>query len=306
MYIPEEIEGAIDNLRHQPIDSKVRVVHRFKHDGSPCSVGKDAALSVTKQVDHYSWYCFRCHQFGRLFGGDSSPKSAAAIYRDIPPEEVRGNYNWIIPANVDHISASAKVPQTVWDDFLRRARFAASDIYNNLFFWHGESGRIIMPVQLPSKNFTENCGEVHGYVARCPRKLTKEERFKYHRPKYIVRRNPEHGRLFYLNDSSLYYPDRYVIVEDIYSAMRVNRAVHCKTIALITTSICDDLVVRLPKDAKISVWLDHDARMIALEHIRRLSLFGFNVRQVETEKDPKAYNNAEIMKYLKDAWKQKN
>lgn len=143
------------------------------------------------------------------------------------------------------------------------------------------------------------------------------------KPKYIERQVDE-AVIFVSDRSTILDPEQVgshghdlVITEDVLSAIRVGRIV--PTYALLGTSVGDAKVGGLldivrkqhaplvgtgheENGVRIGIWLDADkaGRIAARRLARRLTLQGYSVSNIKTEKDPKRYSNREIKEILSD------
>ncbi|QPC44951.1 toprim domain-containing protein [Kaustia mangrovi] len=95
-----------------------------------------------------------------------------------------------------------------------------------------------------------------------------------------------------------------VFTEDILSAVRVGRLVR-RSVSLLGTSASDAQLSRALRDIPpqagwIGLWLDGDApgRRAASRLARTLTLMGYEVQNIYTESDPRAYSNREIRRIL--------
>lgn len=143
------------------------------------------------------------------------------------------------------------------------------------------------------------------------------------KPKYIERQVDD-AVIFVSDPETILEPEQagmhgqdIVVTEDVLSAIRVGRIV--PALALLGTSVGDAKVAGLLAEAKrykpvnqrhgneedvlrIGVWLDSDkaGRIAARRLARRLTLQGYSVSNIKTEKDPKRYSNREIKEILND------
>ncbi len=114
--------------------------------------------------------------------------------------------------------------------------------------------------------------------------------------KYIKRKNPANKKRLIFR--VMLGAATCIIVEDIISAIIVNKATSFDTIAILNNSIGDDIIVTLKQYSKIIVWLDYDVRISAIKQTKRLNTLGFNVTCKITRRDPKQYDQQEIKETL--------
>ena len=88
-----------------------------------------------------------------------------------------------------------------------------------------------------------------------------------------------------------------IVVEDCLSAIRVNDATGVTTLALLTTSIDNDLM-RWFRGRHIYLWLDADALAKSIKYVQRMRALSIAAHHLHTPKDPKAYNSL----FLTDLW----
>jgi Zn ribbon nucleic-acid-binding protein len=86
-----------------------------------------------------------------------------------------------------------------------------------------------------------------------------------------------------------------VFVEDIISAIKVSR--HTECLCLFGSHITIDMVP-LGRQPYV-IWLDADKAQESAKYAKRLRVMGMQAHSLVTEKDPKEYNDNEIVNYLK-------
>tara|TARA_R110002012_G_scaffold154933_2_gene315662 strand:+ start:1727 stop:2518 length:792 start_codon:yes stop_codon:yes gene_type:complete len=122
-------------------------------------------------------------------------------------------------------------------------------------------------------------------------------------PKYILHGNAEHFTLQGKTpEYTLQGKEPCVVVEDIISAIKVNRAGFSVT-AILGTSIGATLGAVLSEHPLLICWTDGDkAGDDAYVKLRKSQrLYETAIRRVRTELDPKHYSKAEIRRYIDEA-----
>ncbi len=115
--------------------------------------------------------------------------------------------------------------------------------------------------------------------------------------KYTTHKNPANKQrlMFHINPEN---SSTCVVVEDIVSAIVVNKATGFAAIAVLTNSIGDDIIVTLRQYSSVIVWLDYDIRVSAIKQTKRLKALGLNVTCKTTLLDPKNHTQQEIKEIL--------
>lgn len=92
--------------------------------------------------------------------------------------------------------------------------------------------------------------------------------------------------------------ERIVLVEDIFSAIRVGRVT--AAVPLFGSVIPKPWMMLLAKlTSKVTVWLDSDKYQEAIKQARALRLLGPDVTVLNSPKDPKEYSTQDIINWLK-------
>jgi hypothetical protein len=109
-------------------------------------------------------------------------------------------------------------------------------------------------------------------------------------PKWLTRTKKGKRRFFMAPGKE----DIVVLVEDPISAMKVTHATGFTSIALLTTSVSDDLM-RWLRGKTVYLWLDGNMLAHAVKTVGRMRDFGLNTKRIYTTKDPKDYNTLFIL-----------
>lgn len=116
------------------------------------------------------------------------------------------------------------------------------------------------------------------------------------RPKYLNVRTKRDDVVMFINKDT----DKVVVVEDIISCIVVARS-GVSAVALLGSYIKIDFMKQVLTDTIkcVKVWLDSDKRKEACKYSKQLSALGFSASPVVLPtKDPKLYNEKEILKYV--------
>jgi hypothetical protein len=89
-----------------------------------------------------------------------------------------------------------------------------------------------------------------------------------------------------------------VLVEDAVSAIKVASSTGFTAIALLTTSVSNDLM-RWLRDKRIFLWLDSDMLAHSVKTVTRMRSLGLDAKHIHTTKDPKEYNSLFITDTLR-------
>lgn len=153
------------------------------------------------------------------------------------------------------------------------------------FGWSAKQHRVVLPV------YDEHTGELGAVQCR-----SIDPKLK---PKYLNKEGGTKSPMFW---SKIHHTDVLVITEDILSAVRVGELYY--SVCTLGTSINTVKASRIvSKDYnKVLIWYDGDdaGRNGAKKGRRELLLQGADCSVIETELDPKEYDNDEIEKILSD------
>jgi hypothetical protein len=160
--------------------------------------------------------------------------------------------------------------------------------------WSKTWQRVIIPLyeytfagELPTRKLV-------GWVGRDPT-WTKTHAAPDH-PKWLTRAQRGARRYFMAPGDDPKGP--VVLVEDAISAIKVWKATDYTSIALLTTSVSNELMRKL-RDRKIYLWLDPDQLANSVKIVCRMQELGLDAHNVHTTKDPKDYNELAIRVHLR-------
>lgn len=282
--IPDEVaETLFLKMRN---NEQVRIEHRYRDDGSRCSIGKDPCLTITKTPDGLKYFCHRCDEGGFYVIKTLSPDATVAAWKRLqepPPSKDESVDDVILPSDCvpvvkDGKWNSMKVPNKaihwMWESGFQIPTEVTWECY-----WSDSEKRVLFPIR--SKDRLE------GYVGRD----VSGEMSKY---RTIKRKDID--RLYYTAQGD---DEHVVFTEDIMSARKVNAATGYTAVALLTTHVTLKTLVPFKK-YNIFLWLDGDMLSKSTQLVSRMNQFGMRIRSIRTILDPKKYNDIEIRRILND------
>ena len=176
---------------------------------------------------------------------------------------VRGSGFLTLPSDVTTI---IPLPCQQW---LKKYSLTNDEVHSLNICWSERDGMLLFP--------QEDDRTLLGYMGR---------RFKGEGSKYIIRGSKTAFKRVYGSG------DKIVYTEDLISAVKVSRV--CAARPLFGTSLS-----RLDEgyDRHI-LWLDKDKQSSSVVQCRHWKQYGYNIRPVITNDDPKCYNEQQIKGYL--------
>jgi hypothetical protein len=304
---PPEVVAACDPS--MPLNMTKRLTHLMKDDGTPCSAYKGAALTLRRTPAGWDFMCFRCDCFGRVPLDKSSPKETKKILETVKesrsmlskPDELQLPMDSVPLQKADANSAKNWMAQYGLNEL---------DWKSNYIKWSANFARIIFPIY----EYEENAGHLYksliGWTGRDPYIRTKEERVMQCCPKYLTKKDPNAKRIYFQArffphnswkehdiGTKLHKNDILIVVEDIISAIKVNKATGIATVALLNTSVSHGMLNELGYK-KILFWLDDDAFNVAVRTTARFNSLGYRCKVLRTIQDPKIYAEMRLRLYL--------
>ncbi|MHA2063941.1 MAG: hypothetical protein ACXABY_06105 [Candidatus Thorarchaeota archaeon] len=161
--------------------------------------------------------------------------------------------------------------------------------------WSNVYSRVIVPIYEYGEYGNKVSRKLIGWIGRDVRKMTKTERTAGGHAKYLTRKSSEYKRIFF---HAPYNSNVYVVVEDVLSAIKISQAAKVNVIALLTTYIPTDMLLRLRKH-RIILWLDNDQLDNMVKSSTKANNVGVRCAYIHTSKDPKRYNGALIRSKIK-------
>lgn len=242
----------------------------------------DKSLMVSNETKGYRAYCFRCGPAGFVAHGDFSIEQLKRRQAELAMSQERTVK--LPPDFTTDIPAS----EAIW---LYKAGISPAVSKHYGFGYSPFLRRVILPIYKD--------GVLDGYTARS----TINER-----PKYIEKVASPASSVFVSDPNlALPWPDNGVLVsvpdvcicEDILSSVRVGRYVRT-CISILGTTVAPAQLTKLHTTDEVAIWLDPDkaGNKGAKAIYRALSLQGYRVKVIRSDKDPKYYSNREIRRFL--------
>ena len=239
---------------------------RVEHD---CGEGR--VLLVSNKDEGYSAWCFRCNDSGFIPHPAPSLSERLAALERARNAEVRASSSVALPDPAVLDPQSWPVQARVW---LYKAGFSNDDIERHGFYYHPDTGRVVLPVRINGELVYWQARSVDG-----------------RQPKYI---NP------LVDKSKLYAPfgtgPAIALTEDILSAARVGRVTTAWS--LLGTTMTSGVLAQLLLDGRpVLIMLDPDSagHKASARIAKQLTLLGVQHSVVSTPKDPKYLTKQELI-----------
>ncbi len=289
-----------------------KLMHEYRLDGRECSMGKDPALSVQRTKDGWIYYCHRCGEQGFIADKDKSPKEVDSMIKRLQeqkpskvlaavtlPHDFTPLCKDYESQNMDYRESPIPLKAYHW---LWQYNIREEDIDHFNIGWSQGYNRVIIPVYeyaiTWNMNHEENIAhKLIGWVGRELDCQTKEERRAKKIAKYLTRKQKKGDRIYFTAFGNKHFGDIFVIVEDIISAIKINRATGTTVIALLTSHLDSDLIKKC-QGRNVLIWLDRNMLAKAIGYMTRFKQFGVNISNISTSKDPKVYNEAFIRQQI--------
>ena len=295
---------SIDSILLKTLENKFsqkgdtfRLRHEFKMNGDICTDrNKGPALTVTRDTGGWVWCCHRCSESGfigdKFVNPDMTLKRIENIKVEKPKEEymvkLPDDYNSMIRDKSHVIKKEIPFEAYSW---LWKYGITEQDMLDYGFGWSDKHKMVILP--LPS---TDN-RVLNGWIGR--NVMDSDQKYHIQKPKGA-------DRLYFspacVDTESGNYNEKIILVEDCLSAIKVHKATGTKVIALLTTSVDEDLTLKLKKD-DVYIWLDADALAKSVAMVTRFRQLGIKAKHIYTAKDPKCYNVVAINEIWKESIK---
>lgn len=290
--IRKEILAVIDP--HLKVNDSFKMKHLYKSDGTPCSKDKDAALSVKRVYNGWLYKCHRCQAEGFISDKQKSPRDTLSMIEALRSKPIKAKrfatlpYDYVPLINArDRMDVPVAAYHWLWQYDLR-----SSDLIKHEIGYSKAYRRVIIPVKRPGHT------QLLGWIGRELDFDDKEKRKEAKVPKYLTYKSQLVKRLYFMIRGGV--DDIVVLVEDVISAIKINKFTDLSTIALLGTYM-DEEVLKQLQGKKVYVWLDGDAFQKAVSYVERLSQLGVEARVVHTLKDPKDHREDQIYFHLASA-----
>jgi hypothetical protein len=300
--IRKEILQAIDpDIK---LGDSFRLVHEKKIDGAVCSLGKDAALSVTREKNGWVYYCHRCHEQGFIADDKKSPMEVKSMIEKLKGKKthkllahVELPYDFIPLCkdfNTDDVTlevcdwkAGGPIPWSAYH-WLWQYNIKERELWQFNIGWSEGYHRVIIPIYDYGSYDGTTEKKLVGWVGREVECESKEERKAKKIAKYLTRKSKATKRVYW-STPAIKNRNNVVIVEDIVSAIKIHKSTGMETIALLNSHVGDDLL-RKCQGKRVHIWLDGNMLAKSVGYTTRFRQFGLEASHVHTPKDPKTYN----------------
>lgn len=250
---------------------------RINHNSDTCS-GSSKSLKIERKEDGtISAYCFRCGDSVRVYPSFQRAKARTNGESCSASRLINSSTNISRPRDSTTETSNWSQQARSWlrsygvtNDEILKYGISYSPSYNSLSF-----------SVIDSTNIYDG-----GFICRT---------FQEGKPKWL---SFSRGKQWYSRSSNPEKKNVLVLVEDVVSAILVNRYVDC--VALLTTTISNDTLIKIANYDEYIIWLDNDNKTVKLNQAKlakRLSLFG-KVRVIH-ETDPKNMDERRIIEFIK-------
>jgi hypothetical protein len=251
------------------------------------------AVQITRKPDGFLWHCFRCHKSGFYSDTKASPQQVQEITANATKKKMDNRPEVVVlPADFS-TTLPPKALVQMYDLGITDDDIKWFDIG-----WSATRARIIVPVYKYSKG--QSSGEwAKNLIGVVGRKLKDPPQGdQQNKPKWWSQRQRDikHPRFIGL-PTKIRYPRQVVIVEDVFSAIRISTTGRL-ALALLTTYLPYEIYPIL-KGWDVKLWLDEDAYTKAVKYQAALGQAGVTAYAIRTVNDPKEYCNADIDFHIK-------
>ena len=298
MQLNSEILSEIGK-RYTEKGSSFRIKHSNKRDGSVCTEPhKSPAMIVTKLANGWIWHCHRCLDNGFIADEVQSPEDTTKKIADIAKSNLNDSNVVSSGTNVT-LPTDFQIINNIWQSgtahkWLLKAQITQDLVDKYEIGWSNNYKRTIVPVFELDNDANK---VLSGWIGR--------NDVDQNKSKYYTMKSTSTKRLYYwapnftTEDRLPSSMDTIILVEDCLSSIVVYESTGICTVALLTTSVDDEFILKYLKDAeKVLVWLDADALAKSVKIVSKLRQMNINAHQIYTTKDPKCYNNPSIKEIL--------
>lgn len=290
--------------RYKANGDAFRMRHEHQFDGTVCTPStKEAAMVVTRLKDGWVYNCHRCHMTGFIGDDILSPKQTLA--KIAGDAKAKADFNKVttkvtLPYDFKPMTGDdpmeTGIPYEAYH-WMWRSMMTETDMQRWNIGWSDGYNRVIIPVYRYTSFGDGMAKKLVGWVGREVAYNSKAEREKAKVSKYLNKKQSDEKRVYFMCPGKDRDMDDVIVVEDCLSAIRVNDATAITTMALLTSSIDDDMM-RWFRGRHIYLWLDGDMLAKSIKYTQRMRTLGINAHHLHTPKDPKAYNSL----FLSDLW----
>jgi hypothetical protein len=267
---------------------------RVKECDTCVGQGRSKAVQITRKEDGFLWSCHRCRMAGaKKYSGffsdtGASPQQVAEVAANASKTKVDNRPEVVcLPADFTPTIPPQGLVQ-LYDIGITNEDIKYFDIG-----WSPDRGRIIVPVYRYRGQAGNWNKELVGIVGR------KLEGAPEGDPKWWSQRQKDikHARFIGM-PTKILYPRQVVLVEDVFSAIRISTTGRL-AIALLTTYLPYEIYPSL-KGWDVGIWLDEDAHGKAVKYQSALGTNAITAQIILTPLDPKKYSNEDIERAIKE------
>jgi hypothetical protein len=258
--------------------------YRVKECDNCVGLGNSLAVQITRKDDGFLWHCYRCTKSGFFSDTKASPQQVLESVSHAKRETENNRPDQVVLPRDFTETLPPKALVQLYD-----MRITDEDIKWFDVGWSASHARIIVPVYKYFKGQSSGdwAKKLIGVVGR------KLEDSPESKPKWWSQRQRDikHPRFIGL-PTKILHPRQVVIVEDVFSAIRISTTGRL-AIALLTTYLPYELYPTL-QGWDVRLWLDEDAHTKATKYQSSLGTNGITAQVILTTKDPKEYSNDDI------------
>jgi len=292
-HIADCILKAVGNRFVQGDSFRIR--HEYMDNGNICTpIVKDPAMVVTRVSNGWLFVCHRCHKQGMVPDVSLSPGRTRKRIEALQDIQINEKVKEVhIPSDIIFMGEDSEFEMqgtpigVPWRAYHHLWKYGITGkmIPKYQIGWSDMWERLIIPLYEYGNFGKELTYKMVGWVGR---DVEYKKGNKY--PKWLTRSMKGKRRCFMAPGN----PNVVVLVEDVISAMKVAESTGYTTIALLTTSIGDDLM-RWLREKVVYLWLDSDMLAHSVKTVSRMRGLGLKAKHIHTTKDPKEYNSLFIV-----------
>lgn len=249
---------------------------RFRECDNCEGMGNSKAVQITRKEDGFLWHCFRCSKSGFFSDEQASPSEVQVLDKTRTTKKV-DNRPEVVVLPEDY-TRDLPPKAAVW---LYDMELDPEDIEANDIGWSPGHKRIIVPVY--KYIYNAKVGKAKKLVGVQGRKLPDDDTDK---PKWSTQRQRDikHPRFISPGDLSI---KRVVLVENVFSAIKITKATGLTAIALLTSYLPYELHQPLARYEHTYIWLDPDAYQKSVKYQMTLGSAGVTSTPILSKGKPK-------------------
>ena len=262
---------------------------RVKECDTCLGQGRSLAVQITRKEDGFLWHCFRCAKVpgarssGFFRDKNASPSQVQEVVKNANKKKVDNRPEVVVLPSDFTSQIPPKGLVQLYDMQIEDSDLQWFDIG-----WSPSHARIIIPIYQYRRGDSGSWAK--KLIGITGRKL---EGAPEDKPKWWSQRQRDikHPRFIGL-PTQILHPRQVVIVEDVFSAIRVSTTGRM-AIALLTTYLPYELYPSL-QGWDVRLWLDADAYTKSVKYQAALGQNGITAKTIITMLDPKMYANEDI------------